>query len=666
MTILFVSFLIGCLGALLSLLTPAKYRITVASLAIIAEGFLSTFAALVTIYHQKQYSFTSQQIIPFFGIKLTLTPLSAYFILVTAFLSISVGLYQFGYAKHAVNARTTVFLFPIFITSMLLIPLSDSVATFMGSWELMAITSILLVLTDHKTNRRVGNATQWYSIMTHLGAASIFFGLIVLVVATGHQEFLPIGKDVTHLSAVEKFIAFFLLFLGFGSKAGVVPLHIWLPHAHPQAPSPVSAVMSGAMINLGIYGLLRFNLMLLHNSSNWWWIVVVATGAVTAIYGSLQCAINSDLKQLLAYSTVDNVGLMVVGIGVSGLLVNSGHTNIATLMIIGVLFQLLAHSIFKGLLFLTAGAIHFSTNTFNIDKLGGLLRKLPAISICMLIGVASISAIPPFSGFSSEFILFEGLFKAISNLTGINSIAALLGLSGFALAGGLTATAFVKTAGISLLGINRSDQDLSKDKIPKTMVAGSLILALSCLLIGIFPNLSLEVLLKPSRLIFANSSLKVSNSLGSIDITKMTSNVQPLILLCVFIIVVALVIGISQLYNTRRIRTANSWGCGSNYANSKTQYTATSFAGPLLKVFEDVIRPDHDITSTPSEESKYYVKSVKYTYHFHDSVERLLYQPIKRFIIFWGNFTSKIQNGSTHRYIAFGFIAVIALLVFLT
>ncbi len=666
MNLLFVSFSIGCLGALLSLVISDRYRITVASLSIIAESTLSAFASLNVIVDEKRYSYTATQVLPLFGIKLTFNSVNALFVFITSFLAIAIGIYQMGYGKHAVRAKISVFTFPIFITSMLLIPLAASVVTFMAVWELMAITSILLVLTDHKVNNKVGKATQWYSIMTHLGAALIFLGLVILVTATGHQQFSLIFANIGRVGTPEKCIAFFLIFLGFGSKAGIVPLHIWLPYAHPQAPSPMSAMMSGAMVNLGIYGIIRFDMMLLGRGANWWWIIVVAVGSITAIYGSLQCVLNSDLKQLLAYSTVDNVGLMVIGVGVSGLLISTGQLKFASLVMMGVFFQLLAHSIFKGLLFLTAGAIQYSRNTLSIDMLGGLLKTLPTISICMLIGVGSISAIPPFSGFSSEFVLFEGLFQAVVHLSGIDAVAILMGVTGFALAGGLTATAFIKTAGIALLGISRSPKNPEKTKIPFTMIGGTLMLAISCVFMGMVPNLILDILEKSTRTVFSKNLLNISGSFGSISIKGMTSDIQVLILFCSSIIFILGIYGVSKLFSLRKLRTVDSWGCGSNYSSLRTQYTATSFAGPLQKIFEDIVKPAHDIKSSHAEESKFYIKSVKYTYNFHDRIETAIYDPIKRLILIWGKVTSKIQNGSVHRYIAFGFIGLLAVMVFLT
>ncbi len=666
MHLLFYSFLVGSIGSFASLVLTKKYRNKFASFCVVLEGLICSYESLSIISSGKTTTFNSNQLLPFFGIRLSLDPLSAYFILITSLLAIAVGIYQLGYIRHSTKAKTPTFIYPFFFTSMVLVPISNSVATFMASWEIMAITSILLVLTDHAKNNNSGHATQWYALMTHLGAASIFIGFLILSLGTKHQQFSSIVMSSSSLSTIEKSLAFFLLFIGFASKAGATPFHVWLPRAHPQAPSPVSAMMSGAMVNLGIYGIIKTGMTLIKVSEGWWWIVVIAIGTISAIYGALQCVTNSDIKKLLAYSTIDNVGLMIIGIGASGLLATAKDEKFALFMISGVLFQMLAHSIFKGLLFLSAGSIQYSTGSLNLDQLGGLLKKIPLTSTCLLIGAFSISALPPFSGFSSEWVLFEGLFRSILHLSGVNRLAVLFGLSGFALASGLTATAFVKTTGIGLLGVARSSHAETAKEVPPTMLFSTFLLALSCLVIGIVPGYFLKLTMKSSQLLFPAKKLSPNFKYGSIDLPNLATNIDPLLLLVLFTIALLMILLLLKAAIKRKVRITNSWGCGNEYSNSKTQYTATSFAEPLQRVFADVIRPDQDLVVSHVEESRFYVNNITYSNLSQDSIERFVYVPIKRAVTTWGKFASQMQNGSTHRYLSLGFIVLLIVILVLS
>src|SRR5665647_1312837 len=279
--------------------------------------------------------------------------------------------------------------------------------------------------------------------------------------------------------------AFVLAVLGFGSKAGAVPLHVWLPKAHPEAPSPVSALMSGAMVNLGIYGIVLVGDRLLGGGPVWWWLLVMALGVVSALFGTLHAATSTDLKRLLAYSTADNMGLVLIGVGASGMFAASGHRAIASIAMVAALLLTVNHAAFKGSLFLSAGSVQVATGTRDLDQLGGLMRRMPITGAIFMVGALSIAALPPFNGFVGEWLLFQSLLHGLPTSSTAVAIAIPLGVAALALTGGLTAAAFVKAIGVGFLGRPRSEEAAAAHEVPRTMQMGAGMLAGLCVVLGL-------------------------------------------------------------------------------------------------------------------------------------------------------------------------------------
>ena len=456
-----------------------------------------------------------------------------------------------------------------------------------------------------------------------------------------------------------------LALAGFASKAGAVPLHVWLPRAHPEAPGPVSALMSGAMVNLGIYGIVRTGDGLLGGGELWWWLTVVALGVASALFGALHAAASSDLKRLLAYSTVDNMGLVLIGVGASGALAVGGHAALAALAMVAALFQVMNHSAFKGCLFLGAGSVQHAAGTRDLDRLGGLLRQLPATAALFGIAALSICALPPFSGFASEWLLLQGFLRGFSAHSAATATALLAGVAALALTGGLTAAAFVKAFGIGFLGQPRTPAAAAAGEAAPAMVAGMALLAVPCVVLGVIPGTVMPLLARAAGTALGGTPPDPLRAGSGLAIAGSNDVIQPALLTVVLIAGLVLAWALVRVRVRARARRTEAWGCGRELQTARMQYTATSFAEPLQRVFDDVLRPDRDLDVSHLAESRYFEDALRYHSRIDDAVERGWYRPLIGLASRWGEVARRAQNGSMHRYLGYGFAALVVLLVVL-
>ena len=655
---------LGAAGALAGAALPARARVPAATV-LTAGACSAAFAAAASVLASGgTITARSAEILPLTGVTLSLDPLGAIFVITTAVVGAAASCYAAGYAAHGSSSRAATALLPLFITSLLLVPAAASIATFMAAWELMALSSLLLLLTGHR-RREARDAAQWYAAMTHAGAAAILLAFVLIGAHAGSQSFAAIRAHAGGLSPAVRSLAFLLALAGFSSKAGAVPLHVWLPRAHPEAPGPVSALMSGAMVNLGIYGIVRTGDGLLGGGETWWWLVVVGLGVVSALYGALHAAASSDLKRLLAYSTVDNMGLVLIGVGASGALAVTGHRALAALIMVAALFQVMNHSAFKGCLFLGAGSVQHAAGTRDLDLLGGLLRRLPATATLFGIAALSICALPPFSGFASEWLLLQGFLRGFSTHSAATSTALLAGVAALALTGGLTAAAFVKAFGIGFLGQPRSPAAAAAGEAAPAMVAGMALLAVPSLVLGVVPGAVVPLLARAAGAALGGTPpdpLRAGTGLalaGSADV------IQPALLTAALIGGLVLAWALARLRGRAGVRRAEAWGCGRELQTPRMQYTATSFAEPLQRVFDDVLRPDRDLDVSHLAESRYFEDALRYHSRIDDAVERGWYRPLIGLVSRWGDVARRAQNGSMHRYLAYGFAALVVVLIVL-
>ena len=656
-------------AALLGAVLPARHRLVGAGV-LSATGCVAALAgAGQVLVSGHSFSLHTTEVLPLTGIDLTLDPLGALFVAVTAVMGLAASCYSVGYGAHGAPSRTATAMLPAFLATVLLVPAAASVASFMVAWELMALTSLLALLADHRWRPETRDAAQWYAAMTHVGAAAILLGLVLLATHAGGQSFATIAAHHRYLSVPLKSVVFLLILIGFTSKAGAVPLHVWLPRAHPEAPSPVSALMSGTMVNLGVYGILRVGEDLLGGGELWWWLLVAALGVASAFFGALHAAASTDLKRLLAYSTVDNIGLVLVGVGAAGALDAGGERLLAGLVLLAALFHLVNHALFKGTLFLGAGAVQHAAGTRDLDRLGGLARRMPATAVFFGIGALAISAIPGLNGFASEWLLLQGLLHGFSSHSAVTEAALLAGVTALAITGGLTATAFVKALGVSFLGQPRSEGARDAHEVGPSMLAGMGILAAGCVVLGVIPGVALPVLGRAASAGLAGGAPQALRSGFGLDLASLHGAIDPALLVAGLLAGTLVAWGALRLVprsaELRRARRAEAWGCGRELQTARMEITATSFAEPLQRVFADVLRPDHDLEVTHATESRYFPEAISFHQRVDDAIERVVYRPVISAVSWWGRLARRVPNGSVHRYLAFGFAALVVVLVVL-
>ncbi|MDX9872240.1 MAG: proton-conducting transporter membrane subunit, partial [Clostridia bacterium] len=531
--------------------------------------------------------------IPYLTLTLKLDKLSAFFLLCLAVLSLSVSIYSIGYMKHYFDKLNTGLFHcfvNVFIVSMFFVLTAADLVSFLIAWEIMSLVSYALVVFETKETEN-SKAGLLYIIMTHLGAAFLIIAFMLLYVHTGSLEIAAAGG----LSTKVKNILFVLFLLGFGVKAGLIPLHVWLPYAHPVALSNISALMSGIMIKTAVYGLLRFILVVLGASETWWGVVILLLGAVAATLGIAYALLENNYKRLLAYSSIENIGIILIGLGVALAASAGRHPAVAALALLASLFHVLNHTLFKGALFLGAGSLHYALQTKNIEKLGGLMKKMPFTGVLMLLAALAISALPPFNGFVSEWLTFQSIFQFL-NVSGTGAqLLGMLSAAALALTGGLGAACFVKLIGISFLGLPRSPEAEEAREAPAPMLFGMGILVFLCLLLGIFPRAMaglldginqelLQISILPAikgSIIFIYYPLQV----GGTAISPVFVLAGGLVLLIICLTVIHL------LHPHSNQRLYETWDCGFGGLNSRMQYTATGFSKPLRIVFRTLYRP---------------------------------------------------------------------------
>ncbi len=656
--------LVGVAATVGGAILPRPWRVWTTATLLTAACTVESVVAVGVLASGHAAHWHSGQVLPLNGTTFVLTPLGAIFVVLVALVAVPVTIYWIGYASHGMDARPTASSFAMFITVLLMVPAAASVATFMFLWELMALTSLVLVLTDQGRREAARSAGVWYGVITHVGAAFILAAFLIMVAHSGGQSFVALASHARAMAPGVRATIFLLALVGFGSKAGVVPFHVWLPKAHPEAPSPVSALMSGAMVALGVYGIVLFGDVLLGGGPVWWWIIVLALGAVSALFGSLHAANSTDLKRLLAYSTTDNVGLALLAVGASGLFVATGHGRLGALGLLAALVLLLNHAMFKGALFLAAGSVQVATGTRDLDELGGLLRRMPQTGALFLLAAGSICALPPLNGFVGEWLLFQSLLHGVNVGSTTGDIAIPVAVAALALTAGLTILAFVKAAGVGFLGRPRSPGADRAVEVPRSMRAGTGLLVAMCVLAGVAPVLVLPAVERAVRSSLPGVAPSQLVRGVQLQLVGLRGVLAPTVLAASLVVAVVVVTALRRAFARRSVvRVTEAWGCGRELVNARMQYTATSFAEPVQRVFDDVLRPVRDIDVGHVAESRYVIESMTYRSHVDDRIESALYRPVIRAVRRWGEYARRLQPGSVHRYLAYGLVALVVTLV---
>ena len=613
-------------------------------------------------------------LLPLGEARLSVDALSGVFLLLVGAVAIAAGVYGIGYTgdgPHHANpagSRTTQATVPLFVASMIFVPASASVTTFLVVWELMALTSLVLVLTEHRLRPSVRDAGLWYGGMTHAGLVAIMTGFVVFAAGAGGESFDALRAGATHLSPAARSTVFILVFVGFGAKAGLVPLHVWLPRAHPEAPSHVSALMSAAMVSLGIYGLIRVEFDLLGGGPRWWGLLVLAIGAISALFGVLQASVSTDLKRLLAYSTTENVGLMAMGIGAAGVFAADGNRALAGVLMAAALLHALNHAAFKTVLFLGAGSVLRATGLRDLDSLGGLVRRMPLTAALFGVGALGAAALPPGNGFVSEWVLLQGLIHSISHGISAAPVVAVsipVAVGVVALTAGLGVATFVKAFGVGFLAQPRSTAAATAVESPVSMRVGMGVAGATCVVLGIAPAVAGGALDRVLNVLApVRDTAPLANSTVTLRLASIQGSMSPLLIAVGLALAALVVVGaVRRLAGSAPRRVMRVWANGGAERNPRQELTATSFAEPLTRVFDDVLRPEHDIDVTPYAESSYLIESVTFRQRVPDRLEAAIYPPLLAAAEAWGRWSRRMANGRVHRYLAYGFVGLLAALV---
>jgi hydrogenase-4 component B len=561
----------------------------------------------------------------------------------------------------------------VFLGCMALVCCAGDALTFLLCWEGMTLASYVLVVSDHREgdNARAG---LLYLVMAHGGTALLLVAFLALTERSGAFDFGALRAAAADLDATTRTTLFFLAFAGFATKAGVVPLHVWLPRAHPAAPSHVSALMSGVMLKVAIYGMLRFAFDLLAPVAeplppSWGW-TVLFVGTTSAVLGVLYALQQHDLKRLLAFHSVENIGIILIGVGLAMILWR-GEGALATVALTAALLHTVNHAAFKGLLFLGAGGVLCRTHVRNMEELGGLARRMPWTAGLFLLGAVAISALPPLNGFVSEWLTFQALLGGAGRLHGPAGLGIVFAAAMLALTGGLAAACFAKAFGVTFLGRPRTPHAEHAVEAPPSMIAGMAWLAALCVALGVAPGHAMRLLDAPTaQLLHGPGASAVVTSRGPLVLATATTpsgteaTAISMTMMAALLIALAAVAGILRRGSRRApARVAPTWTCGMS-PTARFDYTATAFAKPLRLVFAALYRPRRAVTRETAG-TPYVLRRLHYAGEIVDLAETHVYHRVERDVAALAQLIRARSTGRIYGYILFVLGALfVALLLF--
>lgn len=593
--------------------------------------------------------------LPDLPFHLRVDPLSAYFLFVLGVVTAGVGAFSSGYFRKGEGTAPGLICFEyhVCVASMVLLLVADDAYCFMVAWETLTLSATFLVMTNHRI-AEIRRAAFVYFLISHVGALALLLCFGLLQAGTGDYTFA--NMRIQHLDGLAASAAFVLALVGFGAKAGIFPLHVWLPDAHPAAPSPVSALLSGFVLKVGLYGILRTVLDLLHVQVAWWGVLMLALGLFGALLGSVFSTIQTDMKRLLAYSSIDNVGLMCVSLGLTILFLGYRLPSLAALSLTALLYQIVAHACFKSLLFLGTGAVLHATGERNLGRLGGLIRFMPWTAWAMLVGVAASAGLPPSSGFVSEWLLVQsflftpGLPDSVLGMT-VPLVAALVALTA-ALAG----YAMVKFFGIVFLGRPREAKlERARDASPWERIAFGWFAAASVLL-GLAPVQYVKVLDALTRALVGAGIAGTNHGwLLFAPVSTARASYMPALFMLFFVACCALAWLLVRRFYHGRLRRAAPWSCGNPFVTARMQDTAEGFGQPIREIFTPFFRIERQLPSPFDRQPAYRMSVADRTWH-------LLYEPIAALASRVAALVGRLQTGRIAIYLTYSFIVLIVLL----
>ena len=595
--------------------------------------------------------------LPWIGARFRMDALSAFFLLLANLGAAGASLFAIGYGAHEQTPGRVLPFYPLFLGAMNLVVLADDAFSFLVAWEFMSLSSWALVMAHHRDpdNRSAGFI---YIVMASFGTLTLLLAFGLLAGAAGGYAFADIraaGQALPGLVVI-------LVLIGAGSKAGLVPLHVWLPLAHPAAPSHVSALMSGVMTKVAVYGFVRIVFDLVGPPSWWWSILVIALAGITCVLGVLSALMQHDLKRLLAYHTVENIGIIFIGLGLALAFSAHGMQAPAALALTAALFHAFNHCVFKSLLFFGAGAVLVATGKRDMEHLGGLIHRMPVTAFAFLTGCIAISALPPLNGFVSEWLTFQAILLSPALPSwGLKIIVPAVGAM-LALSAALAAACFVKAFGVTFLGRPRTPVAAQAQEVDRASLAAMLAFALICLLAGILPGLCIDALAPVTQsLLGAHMPVQAALPwLSIVPIAESRSSYNGLLVFVFIALATLLAVEVIHRFASRAVRRGPAWDCGYPDADPATQYTADSFAQPIRRVFGETVFKASERVDMPAPGDR---RPARLTVIVRDLVWEAFYAPVSAFVSLAAERLNRLQFLTIRQYLTLVFAALVTLLL---
>jgi len=652
---LILSVVITVIGLFGLLLLPARSKSTGSAVLVIINSILSSIPAIFVLNgNVLDISFGGSA---FFGsVPIRIDALAAWFILIINFTSINGAIYGIGYMKPYQQQKTNLSLhwslYPVFHLSMIWVCIVQHSMVFLIAWELMSLSSLLLVIFEYQKKNTLKAGVN-YLVQMHVGVAILTMAFIWVYVSEGSFDFQAIG---TYFKSHSNIWLFILFFVGFGIKAGFIPLHTWLPQAHPAAPSHISGVMSGVIVKLGIYGIFRVITLVKHD----YFLLgelVLGISLLSGLFGIFNAAVQRNFKKMLAYCTIENIGIIGMGMGLGLMGMGNGNNFLVIVGFSGALLHTLNHSLFKSLLFFSAGSIYQQTHTKNMEKLGGLIKHMPKTAWTFLLGSIAIGGLPPFNGFVSEFILYRGFLEGVKSSDFYFITLMIVSIASLAIIGGLSLMAFTKSFGTIFLGSPRTTLAHEPREVSLIMRIPQYLIIVVMLSIGIYPRVYFTGAIQTVVSIFP--VINLSNVTALPSIISLISQVGLYSFLFLILIWIVYLVR-SGFVRQHSVNYHSTWGCAYTAPNVGMQYTGKSFTKSLAKLIGLTVTEKKNYSEITLAEI--FPKDRHYSSYYVDSFATYINKITGR-MVYAMNYFQFIQNGKIQMYILYGLIFI--LVVFL-
>ena len=650
------SLIAAMLVALVIFLVPKRYKVWVAT-GVVSLVALAAITVAVMAFMGQPVELV-KFVTPFFGEEsLAVDKLSALMLIIIAVASVATVLYSKGYVAGYLERYSEAHIsmhytaLVTLVVSMMLVVVSSGGFSFLFAWELMTIASFMLILFE-ADRQEVRRAALNYLVMMHIGFLFLVAGFVMLYNVTGSANFAAINAYYEHANLLPLFV---ILFIGFGMKAGLFPMHIWLPEAHPAAPSHVSAIMSGVMIKTGVYGIIRIMQVEELRADMLFTIglIVLVSGAVTGLWGVILAAMQNDIKRLLAYSSIENVGVILIGLGIAAVGHAAGSPLVGMCGMCGALLHMVNHSLFKTMLFFSAGNIYSKMHTTAMNQMGGLAKHMPITAILMLFATVAICALPPLNGFVSELLIYIGMFNGVSN--GYEVLYSVTGIIVLSLIGGIVVLAFTKLYSVVFLGSPRSHHVAESTEVDSLRIVAMSIPAAFILIIGLAPQ---YVIIPISHV-----AEEVTNSVNTIAVEHFAPTLESLSYVSIaFILVVTLLFFIKRrAQRNRTIAEGPTWGCGFTAVNTRMQYTGESFSEGLENIGKPLMKNTVDGRAVDKDEI--FPLPHRYRIRHKDKVDSLLGRWWVQMMHRINEYVMRLRTGKVNNYITFALLFFVVVLI---